>query len=50
MLALSVRIFGGYNKSVRIFDIHRPGREFEQYSTLQGNKEGQAGLFLCLGT
>ncbi|XP_043817276.1 telomerase Cajal body protein 1-like isoform X5 [Manihot esculenta] len=28
----------------KIFDIHRPGREFEQYSTLQGNKEGQAGI------
>ncbi|XP_043817278.1 telomerase Cajal body protein 1-like isoform X7 [Manihot esculenta] len=28
----------------KIFDIHRPGREFEQYSTLQGNKEGQADM------
>ncbi|KAF9588367.1 hypothetical protein IFM89_008797 [Coptis chinensis] len=38
------KLFAGYNKSVRIFDIHRPGRDFEQYSTLQGNKEGQSGI------
>lgn len=38
------RIFAGYNKSIRVFDIHRPGRDFVQYSTLQGNKEGQAGI------
>ncbi|KAK9082843.1 hypothetical protein Scep_029314 [Stephania cephalantha] len=31
----------GYNKSIRVFDLHRPGRDFEQYSTIQGNKEGQ---------
>lgn len=40
---LSCRIFAGYNKTIRIFDIHRPGRDFEQHSTLQGNKEGQSG-------
>ncbi|CAI9284853.1 unnamed protein product [Lactuca saligna] len=34
------RIFVGYNKSIRIFDIHRPGRDFQQHSTIQGNKEG----------
>ena len=39
----SCRIFAGYNKAVRVFDIHRPGRDFEQHSTLQGNKEGLAG-------
>ncbi|XP_044462010.1 telomerase Cajal body protein 1 [Mangifera indica] len=38
------KIFAGYNKSIRVFDIHRPGRDFVQYSTLQGNKEGQAGI------
>ncbi|XP_009768009.1 uncharacterized protein LOC107788521 isoform X2 [Nicotiana tabacum] len=38
------KIFAGYNKSVRIFDIHRPGRDFTQHSTLQGNKEGQSGI------
>ncbi|KAJ9136236.1 hypothetical protein P3X46_033331 [Hevea brasiliensis] len=38
------KMFAGYNKSIRVFDVHRPGREFEQYSTLQGNKEGQTGI------
>jgi hypothetical protein len=47
ILALSGRIFAGYNKSIRIFDIHRPGRDFAQYSTTQGNKEGQPGRFPC---
>jgi len=43
ILFLSCRIFAGYNKAVRMFDIHRPGRDFKQHSTLQGNKEGQTG-------
>lgn len=38
------KIFAGYNKSIRVFDIHRPGRDFAQYSTIQGNKEGQTGI------
>ncbi|WCJ26935.1 Telomerase Cajal body protein 1 [Euphorbia peplus] len=38
------KIFAGYNKSIRIFDIHRPGRDFAQHSTVQGNKEGQTGI------
>ncbi|KAI3710337.1 hypothetical protein L2E82_40115 [Cichorium intybus] len=38
------KIFAGYNKSIRIFDIHRPGRDFEQHSTVQGNKDGQSGI------
>ncbi|KAL5841758.1 hypothetical protein ACOSQ3_012361 [Xanthoceras sorbifolium] len=42
------KIFAGYNKAVRVFDIHRPGRDFEQYSTLQGNKEGQTGIISAL--
>ncbi|CAN6986617.1 unnamed protein product [Brassica rapa subsp. trilocularis] len=37
------KIFAGYNSSIRVFDLHRPGRDFGQYSTLQKNKEGQAG-------
>lgn len=40
------RIYAGYNSSIRVFDLHRPGRDFGQYSTLQRNKEGQAGFFL----
>ncbi|KAI4312108.1 hypothetical protein MLD38_036960 [Melastoma candidum] len=42
------KIFAGYNKSMRIFDVHRPGREFEQYSTLKGKNEGQAGIILAI--
>lgn len=38
------KIFAGYNSSLRIFDVHRPGRDFEQHSTLQRNKEGQSGI------
>ncbi|XP_048235690.1 telomerase Cajal body protein 1 isoform X2 [Ricinus communis] len=40
------KMFAGYNKSIRVFDIHRPGRVFEQHSTLQGNKEGQTGRII----
>lgn len=42
------KIFAGYNKSVRVFDLHRPGRDFEQYSTVQGNKEGQTGIMSAM--
>ncbi|KAG9159385.1 hypothetical protein Leryth_010941 [Lithospermum erythrorhizon] len=41
---LGSKIFAGYNKSIRVFDVHRPGRDFQQHSTLQGNKEGQSGI------
>lgn len=42
------KIFAGYNKSVRVFDVHRPGRDFKKYSTIQGNKEGQAGIISAI--
>nr|AGN12863.1 putative transducin/WD40 domain-containing protein [Leavenworthia alabamica] len=42
------KIFAGYNSSIRVFDLHRPGRDFEQYSTLQKKKEGQAGILSTL--
>ncbi|XP_050221046.1 uncharacterized protein LOC126671321 [Mercurialis annua] len=42
------KMFAGYNKTVRVFDIHRPGRDFVQYSTLQGNKEGQTGIISAI--
>ncbi|KAK1326502.1 hypothetical protein QJS10_CPA01g01151 [Acorus calamus] len=38
------RLFAGYNKSIRVFDVHRPGREFKQYSFLQNDKGGPAGI------
>ncbi|KAL5730612.1 hypothetical protein ACHQM5_003413 [Ranunculus cassubicifolius] len=42
------KLFAGYNKTLRIFDIHRPGRDFEQHSTLKGNKEGQTGIISAI--
>ncbi|KAM7264565.1 hypothetical protein ACFE04_002248 [Oxalis oulophora] len=42
------KIFAGYNKSIRVFDVHRPGRDFEQHSTLQRNKEGQRGIISAI--
>ncbi|XP_022927126.1 telomerase Cajal body protein 1 [Cucurbita moschata] len=33
---------------MRIFDLHRPGRDFGQHSTLQGNKEGQTGIISAI--
>ncbi|KAK3011111.1 hypothetical protein RJ639_012670, partial [Escallonia herrerae] len=42
------KIFAGYNNSVRIFDVHCPGRDFEQHSTLRGNKEGQSGIISAI--
>ncbi|PKU68351.1 Katanin p80 WD40 repeat-containing subunit B1 like [Dendrobium catenatum] len=26
------KLFAGYDKHIRVFDVHRPGRDFEQYS------------------
>ncbi|XP_048132452.1 telomerase Cajal body protein 1-like [Rhodamnia argentea] len=42
------KIFAGYNKSIRVFDVHHPGRDFEKHSTLQGNKEGQTGIISAI--
>ncbi|PKI62794.1 hypothetical protein CRG98_016802 [Punica granatum] len=42
------KIFAGYNKSVRVFDVHRPGRDFKQFSTLQKDKEGQTGIISAI--
>ncbi|XP_052201678.1 uncharacterized protein LOC127807682 isoform X2 [Diospyros lotus] len=42
------KIFAGYNKSIRVFDLHRPGRDFEHHSTVQGNKEGQSGIISAI--
>uniref|UniRef100_A0A8I6XS40 Uncharacterized protein n=1 Tax=Hordeum vulgare subsp. vulgare TaxID=112509 RepID=A0A8I6XS40_HORVV len=32
------KLFAGYNKAIRVFDVHRPGRDFEQYSLLKGGE------------
>nr|AFK42969.1 unknown [Lotus japonicus] len=42
------RIFAGYNKCIRIFDLHRPGRDFELHSTVKDKKEGQTGVISAL--
>ncbi|WOK99193.1 hypothetical protein Cni_G07905 [Canna indica] len=31
------KLFAGYNKYLRVFDVHRPGRDFQQLSLLKGN-------------
>ncbi|BBN02469.1 telomerase Cajal body protein 1 [Marchantia polymorpha subsp. ruderalis] len=42
------KLFCGYNKTIRIFDTSRPGREFTQHSTLTSAKDGQTGIISCL--
>ncbi|KAJ0985739.1 hypothetical protein J5N97_004095 [Dioscorea zingiberensis] len=37
------KLFAGYNKMLRVFDVHRPGRDFEQYSLHKG-KDGPSGI------
>ncbi|KAL6637806.1 hypothetical protein ACP70R_025378 [Stipagrostis hirtigluma subsp. patula] len=37
------KLFAGYNKAIRVFDVHRPGRDFEQYSLSKGG-EGPHGI------
>ena len=31
---MSIRIYAGYNKEVRVFDLDRPGRVYQEYSTV----------------
>lgn len=40
---LGTKIYAGYNKFLRIFDVHRPGRDFVQHSLVKGN-DGPTGL------
>ncbi|CAL5213439.1 unnamed protein product [Lathyrus oleraceus] len=43
------KIFAGYNKCIRIFDLHRPGRDFALHSTVKKDKkEGQTGIISAL--
>ncbi|KAL3696347.1 hypothetical protein R1sor_010423 [Riccia sorocarpa] len=42
------KLFCGYNKTIRVFDTSRPGREFTQHSTLTSAKDGQTGIISCL--
>ncbi|KAL7213183.1 hypothetical protein ACSBR2_015816 [Camellia fascicularis] len=41
------KIFAGYNKSLRIFYIHRPGRDSVHHSTVKGNNQ-QPVILGCL--
>ncbi|CAL9079622.1 unnamed protein product [Musa textilis] len=41
------KLFAGYNKFLRVFDVHRPGREFQQHSLLKGN-DGPSGSYSCI--
>nr|XP_010908444.1 telomerase Cajal body protein 1 isoform X1 [Elaeis guineensis] len=41
--AAGTKLFAGYNKALRVFDVHRPGRDFEQYS-LQKGSDGPSGI------
>ncbi|KAI4296625.1 hypothetical protein L6164_036571 [Bauhinia variegata] len=42
------KIFAGYNKCIRVFDLHRPGRDFHLHSTVKDNKEGQTGIISAM--
>ncbi|KAI9120551.1 hypothetical protein K1719_007584 [Acacia pycnantha] len=42
------KIFAGYNKCIRVFDLHRPGRDFELHSTVKDNKESQMGIISAI--
>ncbi|GAB2231461.1 hypothetical protein Droror1_Dr00010468 [Drosera rotundifolia] len=44
----ATKIVAGYNKTLRVFDLHRPGRDFVQHSKLKGSKEGQSGILSAL--
>ncbi|KAI0235615.1 Telomerase Cajal body protein 1 [Lamellibrachia satsuma] len=40
------RLYCGFNKMIRVFDINRPGRDCQQRPTY--TKEGQAGIISCI--
>lgn len=42
------KLFCGYNKTIRVFDTSRPGREFKQHSTVTSSKDGQTGIISCI--
>lgn len=48
MVFPNFRIYAGYNKPISVVQVHRPGSEFDQYSSVNGNKEGQSGEFFIL--
>lgn len=46
MSLLLARLFAGYNKMIRVFDVHRPGREYAEYSLSKGEDGASAGLYI----
>lgn len=42
------KLFCGYNKTIRVFDTSRPGREFRQHSTVTSSTDGQTGIISCI--
>lgn len=40
------KLYCGFNKTIRVFDVSRPGRDFIEKLTNE-NKEGQAGIISC---
>ncbi|KAF3326245.1 putative guanine nucleotide-binding protein [Carex littledalei] len=40
----ATKLFAGYNKVIRVFDVHRPGREYAEYSLSKGEDGASAGL------
>lgn len=42
------RIWAGYNKAIRVFDLSRPGRDCQTITTFQKGQDGQPGIISCL--
>ncbi|GBG61386.1 hypothetical protein CBR_g20417 [Chara braunii] len=42
------KLFAGYGKMLRVFDVCRPGRQDRAFSTRTKSKEGQVGIISCL--
>lgn len=38
------RVWAGYNKAIRLFDLSRPGRDCQTITTFQKGQDGQPGL------
>ncbi|KAK3094908.1 hypothetical protein FSP39_007764, partial [Pinctada imbricata] len=42
------KLYGGFNKMIRVFDTSRPGRDFQKRPTFTGKVGGQPGIISCL--
>ena len=38
------RIWAGYNKAIRVFDLSRPGKDCQTITTFQKGQDGQPGM------